>query len=83
MATIPLPERAVAARTLLAIAGENPESGGHILDFLRTAFPGFDWASIVRNEARTWQPYLDSGVSIDALVDEFVRYADVFAASRA
>lgn len=82
MATIPLPERVVAGDTVCLVAGEDPQLGGRLLDFLRVAFPGFDWATIVRERARLWQPYLDSGVSIDPLVDSFVFYADQIAGQR-
>lgn len=83
MATIPLPERAVAIDTLMTVAGEDVALGGTILDYLRTAFPGFDWPGILRTRAATWQPYIDNGLSITQFVDEVIRISDVLAASRA
>ena len=81
-ATIPQPERVVACDNVLLISGEDSALAGHFLDFLQTAFPGFDWSGILRTRARLWQPYIASGLSIDAFIDEAIRYAAVFAYSR-
>lgn len=82
MATIPLPERAVAIDTLMLISGEDASVAARILDFLRTAFTGFDWEGILRTRARDWQPFIIVGLSIDAWVDEVVRQANILVASR-
>ena len=79
MATIPLPERRTACDGLLRVSGEDAVEGGRILNYLNIAFPGFAWTTILRERALIWQPFIDSGLSIDAWIDEVERWAAIFA----
>ena len=79
MATIPPPERIEAVKGIFRIATEDPQECGRFLNYLNKAFTGFTWASIFRQEALIWQPFIDSGLSIPQFCDEVERYAGIFA----
>lgn len=79
MATIPQVERNAAIDALMRVAGEDAVEGGRFLNYLNTAFSGFDWIGILRTRSVNWAPYIASGLSISAFCDEVARYAAVFA----
>jgi len=79
MATIPLPERRTACDGIFRVVGEDPAEAGRFLNYLNQTFAGFTWSVYLRERALIWQPFIDSGLSIDAWCDEVERYAAIFA----
>lgn len=79
MATIPQNERNAAMDGLCKVAGEDAQEGGRLLNYMNQAFPTFDWIGILRIRAASWQPFIDSGLSVGWWCDEVARYAAVFA----
>lgn len=80
MATIPLPERRAACDGIFRVVGEDATEAGRFLNYLNVAFSGFTWSVYLRERALIWQPFIDSGLSINAWVDEAERWAAIFAA---
>lgn len=78
MATIPQGERNAAIDGLMRVVGEDAQEGGRLLNYLNTAFPGFDWIGILRTRSANWAPYIADGLSISAWCDEVARYAAIF-----
>ena len=74
MATLSNAEQRGAIDGLLKVAGEDAQQGGIILNYLNTVLPAFGWAALLRTRALIWPPY-QNGLSIDAHVDEMIRYA--------
>lgn len=67
-------ERTQIARSFLKCFGEDAATCGRALRFIAVFTVGqTDLLSTVQAEALAWQPFLDSGLSIEAWNDELAR----------
>ena len=58
------------ARVILMAYGENYQLVGIILKPLRTEWPSINWMTELTTIATTWQPFLDSGLSVQWWLNE-------------
>jgi hypothetical protein len=61
------------ARVILMAYGENYELIAAILKPLRTEWPAINWMTELSTIATTWQPFLDSGLSVQWWLNEVDR----------
>ena len=61
------------ARVILMAYGENVRIVAEILRPLRTEWPSINWIAELTAIATTWQPFLDSGLSIQWWLNEVDR----------
>ena len=71
-------ERNALVRSLLLAFGEDYQAMGRLVHYLRLELPAVDWPTTLANIAAAWQPFIDSGLSIDWWVNEVMRQADAF-----
>jgi hypothetical protein len=71
-------DRDLLITTLFEMAGEDPSAMGRILARLEVRFPAIAWRARGVVLARTHQPFIDAGLSIDWWTAEVGRYADGF-----
>lgn len=71
-------ERNALVRCLLSAFGEDYSAMGRLVYYLRLELPAVDWPTVLANIASNWQPFIDSGLSIDWWVNEVMRQADTF-----
>ncbi len=69
-------ERNAVVRALLEAFGEDYGAMGRLVHYLRLELPGLDWPTTLSTIASNWQPFIDSGLSIDWWVNEVLRQAD-------
>ena len=72
------PERRAIILALFAAYGE----GGawpiaQMMHYLITALPSIAWETELRSQAASYQPFIDSGLSITAWCDEVMRQANL------
>jgi len=68
-------ERSDLAHAFLTCFGEDAQPMGKIMKFMSQFTVGqVNLLVDVENAATTWQPFLDSGLSIQAWKDELARY---------
>ena len=75
---ITIPERNALVRVLLSAFGEDYSDMGRLIYYLRLELPAVDWPTTLATIAANWQPFRDSGLSIDWWVAEVLRQADTF-----
>lgn len=75
MAITPV-ERNAFVRALLLAFGEDYSALGRLVHYLRLELPGVDWPTTLATIANAWQPFQDSGLSVDWWVAEVMRQAD-------
>jgi len=61
------------AQVMLKAYGEDYGLIGSILKPLRTDFPGINWMNELTTIALAWQPFIDSGLSIQWWLDQVNR----------
>ena len=61
------------ARVILMAYGEDVSTVANILRPLRAAWPAIGWMTELTTIATTWQPFLDSGLSIQWWLNEVDR----------
>ncbi len=61
------------ARVILLAYFEDYATVANILRPLRAEFPGINWIGELTTIATTWQPFLDSGLSIQWWINEVDR----------
>jgi len=71
-------ERNALIRCLLSAFGTDYESMGRLVYYLRLELPAVDWPTVLATIAANWQPFIDSGLSIQWWVNEVMRQADVY-----
>lgn len=71
-------DRDLIITTLFEVVGEDYQTMARILAKLELRFPAVTWRSRGAVLARTWQPFLDSGLSIDWWTAEVARLADAY-----
>lgn len=65
-------------RALLSAFGEDYLRMGRLVYYLRLELPAVNWPVILGTIAANWQPFLDSGLSIDWWTSEVMRQADAY-----
>jgi len=73
-------DRDLFITTLFEIVGEDYMTMGRILARLEIRFPSVSWRARGVVLARTWQPFINSGLSIDWWTAEVGRLADGYKA---
>ena len=71
-------ERNALVRSLLLAFGEDYQAMGRLVHYLRLELPAVSWPTVLGTIAATWQPFIDSGLSIDWWVSEVERQANAF-----
>lgn len=71
-------DRDLLITTFFEVVGEDYQAMGRILARLEIRFPAVTWRARGVVLARTWQPFIDSGLSIDWWTAEVGRLADAF-----
>lgn len=71
------PERRAIILALFGAYGEWAEPIAKMMHYLITALPSIAWESELRTQAATYQPFIDSGLSITAWCDEVMRQANL------
>jgi hypothetical protein len=71
-------ERNAFVRSLMSALGEDYSTMGRLVYYLRLELPAVDWPTVLATIATNWQPFIDSGLSIDWWVNEVMRQADTF-----
>jgi len=61
------------ARVILMAYGEDVTRPALILKPLRAEWPSINWITELTTIATTWQPFIDSGLSIQWWLDEVAR----------
>ena len=69
-------DRDLLITSIFEMVGEDYQAAARILTKLELRFPLVTWRSRAVTLARTWQPYIDSGLSIDWWTSEVARLAD-------
>lgn len=65
-------------RCFLSAFGTDYQAMGKLVYYLRLELPAVNWPVILATIASSWQPFIDSGLSIDWWVNEVMRQADVY-----
>ena len=73
MATVSQAERRAAMDILLQTYGEDYQQAATVMRYLTAAIPGMDWMNYLRQRAAIYQPFIDSGLSINWWLDEVQR----------
>lgn len=71
-------DRDLLITSLFEVVGEDCQTMGRILTRLEIRFPAVTWRARGVVLARTYQPFIDSGLSIDWWTAEVARIADAF-----
>ena len=71
-------ERNALIRSLLSAFGEDYSAMGRLIYYLRLELPAVDWPTVLATIAANWQPFIDSGLSIQWWVNEVMRQADAY-----
>lgn len=71
-------ERNALVRSLLSAFGEDYGDMGKLIYYLRLELPAVDWPTTLATIAASWQPFIDSGLSIDWWTSEVMRQADIY-----
>jgi len=69
-------ERTAVVRGILRCFGEDAAIMGRFLRFLNDV-AGFNLLATIQTEALTWQPFIDSGLTISQWTAEVQRYFDL------
>ena len=69
-------DRDLLITSIFEAVGEDYQAAARWLVKLELRFPNVAWRSRAVTLARTWQPYIDSGLSIDWWTSEVARLAD-------
>lgn len=69
-------ERNALVRAILLAFGEDYQAMAKLIHFLRLELPAVDWPTVLATLAASWQPFIDSGLSITWWVNEVMRLAD-------
>ena len=69
-------EKNALVRAILLAFGEDYQAMGRLIHYLRLDLPAIDWPTTLATIAASWQPFIDSGLSIDWWVSEVIRQAD-------
>lgn len=75
---ITIPEKNALVRCILSALGEDYPAMGRLIYYLRLELPAVDWPITLGTIAAAWQPFIDSGLSIDWWVNEVMRQADIY-----
>lgn len=66
-------ERRLVILALLAEFDEDFATVARFIRALRTATPGVDWSGELGTQARTWQPFIARGLSIEWWLAQVIR----------
>lgn len=75
---ITIPERNALVRCLLSAFGSDHAAMGRLVYYLRLELPAVDWPTTLATIAAAWQPFIDSGLSIDWWVNTVMAHADAY-----